>query len=412
MFRVITLSNKNKLLLVSFCLLLQMIFGFIFIRFVAYRDITNSLLQLQNRIKNDLQIKNGQWDTTLYNADPLTPHPSGSNGYAMPLYIITSSGFIIERNQPISGLLDSADFKHMNAFLSPQSLAIVTNDRWRVLSRAIKSADKEVIGLISVAYHNPNDSILDVIDLALQDNLEKINSSISIKGGNIDVSRVDVRQIRYDISFEIINSYNKVLLHNGRTPTFIDPSYVEDELRNEDIRIVKDMKTANEFLVSKLAIKDDRGNTQGVVLVGQSLKSVNEILKAYLISTFIFSSLIVIPFIMWISGKKPIKTKSYLNVAHPKSLSFNAKEGFIYADEKEISIPYATNQYNLCKALFTYPKKRWELDELLVKFGELPSSKNWRIVYDAAVLVNKRVGFKLVVYADKTYRLNSRFVKK
>lgn len=408
MFRKIVSNNLNKILLLTLVLILQTIVTYLFLRHIVFEDIKDSLKELQDRIRNDLHIKEGQWDTSLYNADPHTPHPSGSNGFTAPLYIITSGGFVIERNQPISGLLDSADFKHMNAFLRPQTLAIVTNDRWRVLSRPISSSDKEVVGLISVAYHNPNEDILETIDKTLQDNLDKIHSSIKTSGKNVDVSRIDVRNIRYDISFEIITTYNKVLLRNGRTPTFIDPSYIENELRNPSMRIVKDVKTANEFLISMQSIKDSQGNSQGIVLAGQSLNSVNETLLAYLIFSFIFSLTVLLPVIIWMSGKNFQKTNKNLpDIEYPKSIVFDAKESVIHADEKNISIPYATNQYHLCKALFSHPKKRWELDELLIKFGEDPSSQNWRKVYDAAILVNKRVGFKLISYADKTFRLSS-----
>lgn len=389
-------------------LIFQTIVTYLFLRHIAFEDIKDSLRELQDRIRNDMHIKRGQWDTSLYNADPRTPHPSGSNGFTTPLYIITSSGFVIERNQPISGLLDSADFKHMNAFSRPQTLAIVTNDRWRVLSKPILNSDKEIVGLISVAYHNPNEVILESIDKTLGDNLNKINASVRISGKTIDVSKVDVRNIRYDIAFEIVSIYNKVLLQNGRTPTFIDPSYVENELQNASTRIIKDARTADEFLISTKSIKDSQGNSQGIVLVGQSLHSVNETLNTYLIFSLIFSFAVLFPVFIWISGKKFQKANKDLpSEKHPKSVIFNVKESVIRVDGNNISIPYATNQYYLCKALFSHPNKRWELDELLIKFGEDPSSQNWRKVYDAAVLVNKRVGFRLISYADKTFRLSS-----
>jgi len=391
----------------SLLLIAQIAITFIFLRYIALLDAKNSLEELYTRISNDLHIKNGKWDTTLYNADPHTPHPSGSNGFTTPLYIITSGGFVIERNQPISGLLDSSDFKHLQAFQTPQTIAVVTNDQWRVLSKRILGKNNEVLGLTSVAYHNPNINILNEIDQTLLESLEKINSSIKVIDNSIDVKDVDIRTIRYDIAFEVINTYNKVLLQNGRTPTFIDPSYIDNELKRNITRIVRDSNTGEQFLIFMQPIKDLSGKSQGVILMGRSLFSINNTLNAYVLFSLGFGFFIIAPFLLLFSNKTfRFSYQSEKKDTYPDEVVFDPKESIIRADKKIIKIPFATNQYYLCKAVFTLPKKRWELDELLKKFGENDSSQNWRKVYDTAIIINKKVGFKLISYEDKTFRLN------
>jgi hypothetical protein len=377
------------------------------LRYIAIQDAKHSLEELYTRISNDLQIKNGKWDTTLYNADPHTPHPSGSNGFITPLYIITTGGFVIERNQPISGLLDSSDFKHLQAFQTPQTLAVVTNDQWRVLSKPILGKNNEVLGLTSVAYHNPNLNALKEIDETLVESLEKINSAIQVTDNTIDVTGVDIRTIRYDIAFEVINTYNRVLLQNGRTPTYIDPSYIDNELKRNTIRIVKDSRTGEQFLIFMQPIKDNAGKSQGVILIGRSLYSIYNTLRAYVVFSLGFGLLVIAPLLFFLTWKKSLFTsKSEDSDVYPHEVVFDPKESVIRADKKIIAIPFATNQYYLCKAVFSYPKKRWELDELLKKFGEKDSSQNWRKVYDTAIMINKKAGFKLISYQDKTFRLN------
>lgn len=74
-----------------------------------------------------------------------------------------------------------------------------------------------------------------------------------------------------------------------------------------------------------------------------------------------------------------------------------------------IPVPYATNQYYFCVALFSNPSKRWESDELLKKFGEHDLTE-WHKVYDAMKTMNNRVTHivseKLFILKNKTYQIN------
>ena len=92
------------------------------------------------------------------------------------------------------------------------------------------------------------------------------------------------------------------------------------------------------------------------------------------------------------------------------------KEIFKPINEKEVKIPYGTNQYNLCKAVFGTTKKRWENDELLDKFGaNIEDVKVKRQPYDAMLAVNKKVKQEsginnLILCENKTFRLNPKYL--
>jgi hypothetical protein len=100
------------------------------------------------------------------------------------------------------------------------------------------------------------------------------------------------------------------------------------------------------------------------------------------------------------------------NTSAFKNINFDKKTGTIYVDKRKIVIPYASNQYYLCKAVFLNPNKNWEVDELLEKFGEEAMSGATRKIYDAMLAVNKKTGIKLVVHKNKTFKFNQDYIQK
>lgn len=400
-----------------FLSLLQIGVTYIFVRQSSLNQTYDSLQSLSTRIQHDIRYDQGKWDTKLYNSDPFTPYPHGSSGFSQPLYIITSEGFVIERNRPISGLLDSSDFKHLLAFSTPQSISTVTNENWRVLSRPVKN-NNEVLGVILVAYYNPSSSQLEEIDKKLSENIEQINSHLKVKNKGIDVSDVDIRNIHYDVAFEIANNFNKVMINNGRTPSFIDPSYIATELQLDRKRIIEDKLTKEKFLVKTQPFIDKNKQIRGIIIAAQSINPLNEILSRYLLFAALTSIVLIFPlsFFTIYSLRREIKgvieryEKSKQVKKLPAKISFDKIQSILFLDEKEIQIPYASNQYYLVEALFAQPKKRWETDELLFKFGENINSENWRTVYDAMLSINRKTGFKLIYYSDKTYKINPSFI--
>lgn len=95
-----------------------------------------------------------------------------------------------------------------------------------------------------------------------------------------------------------------------------------------------------------------------------------------------------------------------------KKFRFDEDESKIFINDEVIDIPYASNQYDLCKLIFSKIVKRWENDEILVKFGITDFNKeNARKPYDAMIAINKKIkkmtGLEeFILYKDKTYRIN------
>jgi hypothetical protein len=79
-------------------------------------------------------------------------------------------------------------------------------------------------------------------------------------------------------------------------------------------------------------------------------------------------------------------------------------------DDVAYPIAFATNQYYLCEALFAFPKKRWETDELLDRFGSDVENKNSRTLYDTVLALNRKFLWRLISYKDKTYQLNPELI--
>lgn len=394
--------------------LLQTVLSYIFIYQILLNQTKSSLESLSERIKHDISFNNDKWNMDLYNDDPYTPNPNGASGFSQPLYIITKQGLIIERNQPIHGLFDTSDYKHLLNFLSPQTITSDTQERWRVSSRTI-NAKGRTLGVIFVAYYNPISSQEDLIDNKLQENLNRIASQINIQDEVMDTSKIDIRNIRYDVSFEVVNTFNKVLVNNGRIPSFIDPSYVDAELRNNNLRTVTDIKTNTQYLVFSQPLIDQENTIQGIVTVARPIDLINQTLNTFMLYSMLTLLFLTGPIgfillkniLMDLKKNQKEFSQEMISLLH---LSFNRQESIITHDKKKTKIPYSSNQYYLCDAIFTQPKKRWEQDELLERFGETNITE-WRKVYDAMIALNKKLGFKLVIYENRTYRLNPLFLK-
>lgn len=377
------------------------------------RDIKKSLYNITSRVKNDLRyINNNQWDTDLYDSDPETPHPAGSSGYSKSLYVITSTGFVIERNKPIDGHLDSSDFKKLLSYQKPQTIENTVNKKWRVFSEPIKNAN-ETEAVIFVSYYNFNPSSVEEIDKILNENSELLKNQVYFENKKLFVDKIDIRNVHYNVSFEIVDKYNIVLLNNGRVPTFIDPSYVIKEMNSKQSeKIIKNIKNGESFLVYSKTLYDLKNNPIAIIVSGESLNQIENILNLFILFSLVVNVFLIFPAMLFsvkIAKKqleKQLNEKDDLINFIPKKIIFIKKEGTILVDEKKVILPYASNQYYLSLSLFGNPKKRWELDELLEKFGEELIPQNWRKVYDAMLSINKKVGIKIIVHKDKTFFIN------
>ena len=408
-----------KSLGIFLCALLIEVAACLFIvRQVSVQFVENELKSFTDRVAQELTYKNGKWDTLQYASDPQTPHPNGSSGFSSTLYVISADGFIIERNNPIESLLDSSDFKHVMSFQKPQTITNITNEHWRVLSKPVVFKGKTV-GVIMVSLYNPERFIQESADEKLLTNVAYIVKNISFDSGEIKTNNVDIRNIDFDVSFEVVNTFNKVLLNNGRIPTYIDKSYVYNELRNHNkVREFKSTADNKNYLIVSQTLYDEDSLPIGIVLTGKEIGYFNNILISsapFIIGITLVTLLCAAYFLKRITKNGVRQIIAHLdnkqkNLPLPSRIVFDKKDSILSIDEKQINIPYDSNQYYLIKTIFSNTKKRFEVDELLEAFGHEPSPENWRKVYDAMNLVNKKVEIympvKLIELRDKTYQLN------
>ncbi|CAN5126365.1 hypothetical protein BH09PAT2_BH09PAT2_05570 [soil metagenome] len=406
-------------ILLFFCLsILQIFFIFFIIRNFALSNIENEINTIAQRVSKGLTYSNGAWDTSRYTSDPETPHPSGSSGFSTPLYIVGTDGFVIERNAPITGLLDSSDFNHLMQYQTIQTVSVITNEQWRILSTPIVRNGK-TIGIIVGALYRPERFVPTISDTKLNSSLKYLANNIRISDEVIDVSNIDIRGVDYDISFEIVTNYNKVLLNNGRMPTFIDKSYVYDELKKDKkVRVINDPLKKISYMVVSKTLYDTENNPVGIVLAGQSISFLNTIFNKAI--PFLIGSIIVFTIIALFCLRKLITEAIQRIISFydqekkvkplPSSITFNKHEGKLSIDDHVIEIPLDSNQYYFCRVIFTNTKKHWEFDEILEAFGDDTNSENWRKVYDTMTILNKKISnylpVKLIELREKTYFIN------
>ncbi len=399
--RIITIL----IFLFSLLFIVQACINYFLIRFTTLDSIKNKNNKLIQRIENDLKYENGKWDTSLYNSDPLTPHPDGSSGFSQPLYILTNDGFVLERTLPINGFLDSSSLKDILVYTSPQSIISQTGEEWRVFAKPINS-NGQTIGGIIVSRYRPNTSVLTDVDRDLEQNMKTLFSAISINNGNIDTSKVSATNITYNVTFEIIDQYNKVLANNGRTPTYIDRSYVENQMKASQYEFRADEVTGENFLVITKRINDSQQNPKAVIVLLESLTHMDQLLRNFLISTFTTFITTVIPLALiafYVLRKVITQSADYT----PSTISFNAQKELLIIENTQIKLPHDSYQYQLCNILFTKVPKNWSQEQLM----ELFHTDNWRIIYDAANAINKKALIKLIIYEDRNYFINPQLLK-
>lgn len=396
---------------ILFLSLLQITLSYTFVYQTSIHQVRQRLEELTLRIEKDLKYENGKWDTSRYNADPFTPYPNGSSGFTNPLYIVTNDGFIIERSQPIKGILDTSDFKHLVKFSEPQTIDTITNESWRVLSRPIVGHKNNVLGVAVVSFYNPQRYQLEEIDRKLEESLISIFSSLDVKNNEINTHGIDIRNIHYEYSFEVVDKYNNVLINNGRVPTFIDPSYFSKAIGLSSGRSVFDIKTQQQYYVVTKVITSN-SSPIGIILAGELIDPIEKTLKSYVLFSLGISLIFIIPLVLStiaILLKNRIRVEGDYKTESENVITkivFNKKDCVLYINEKIYHIPYASHQYYICNALFSQPDKKWEYDQLLDKMGDNNEQINTRKVYDAVLAINKRVNYKLIEYRNKVFFIN------
>lgn len=410
------LNFNHKLFIKRASLLLLLLSAYILVEvailyLLLISQAKSNLEKITNRIREDVVLRNGAWDVSLYNSDN---EVSNEN----PLYIITSEGFIIERSRPIHGLLDLSRYSLIIPYTTPTTVDIVTSEKWRVLSSPVLAEDKPV-GVIMVSSYKPDEKNLPEIDKQLQDVISIIQSNIAAKGDFIDLSNLNVRKIPYNINFQIVSRFNKVLIQSNnnnsvnRIPTYIDRSYIEIQLKGNPEKQVEDSLNHKKYLTLTTPIFDEKKLTAGIIIAGTPIDGIYSSLATFAYINFLISIFLItisIPvanlYIKKIrkNNKNKVKEKTV-----PKIIMFMKKACKLDIDGQIIDIPYASYQYYFCNTLFLKPQKKWENDELLEVFGEDFGVEKWRKVYDTMIALNRKTSHlvdKLFIVKDKRYFLN------
>lgn len=413
----ITKEGKARILMLmfvclSFLLVAEVGIGYYLIRQASFSAISDKLQSFAARVRSDVKFENGVWDLSAYNADPLTPHPSGSGGFTYPLYIVTTEGFVIERTAPINGLLDTSDFQRLSQYDKLQTVTAPTEQEWRVLSRPLRK-DGVTLGVVLVSYYLPEKYNLQEVDRRLTESMDHLVSQIGTSKNKLDTSRIDARNVYYDITSEVVDRHNKVLFVNGRVPTFVDESYVARELSQPSTRIVTDSITGEQFYTHNRVISDSAGNVMGIIVTAQSVANIYELLRYYVIFSLVFSIVLVVP--LSIVGFYVIDREFlFLNKRkeqmrqNPSHIQFNGEKGILTVGEAEIHIPKQSYQYYLCDTLFSDTDRKWLLEEIASRIHH-DESDSWKTIYDAHLAINRKAGIKLVSYDDRQYQINPRF---
>lgn len=398
--------------------ILQLIISGLLIYFLFLNYSENQLTQTSNEIINDLSYNNGEWNVSKYNADPNIPEKS-------PLYIITSQGYVIDRMNPIHGYLDKSNIFRLASFSTPQTVNTIENESWRVFSKEIKM-NGNIWGIILVAHYNPDPKNVKVANSQLRNTAENIFKKLYIKNNQLNASKVNVLDFNYNISFEVVDQYNNILLksnnlnYNNKLPDYIDRSYVGSTLSLPQYLQVKDTTTHQIFLVKNNEIKDKHNNVIAIVSLASSITYIYQLIEAFVIIEIIIGILLLLLLITFIHNSINIYISNFLrknsidfyDQKKITRISFSKKKHTVYINDKSVNIPFATNQYYFCDALFSNPTKKWETDELLDKFGEQDLTK-WHKVYDTMKLTNKRFIYmlpdKLFIISNKRFQINPIF---
>lgn len=381
--------------------------------FLLVTQLENNLNRIIDRVNEDLILREGVWDLSAYNSDNKI---SDTNS----IYIITSEGFVIERTRPVSGLLDLSRYVTIAEYSTPQQITTVANEKWQVFSQPILSGDRPV-GIIMVARYNPKEVEIEYINTQLRDAASFIGSNISTQGELIDISRFDVRKVPFDVGFQIVNRFNKVLLHSynnnsvSRLPSYIDRSYIENQLKGNRIKQIEDAVSKEKFLTLTSPILDEKKQIAGIVVVGESMQEIYSSATTY--GGLILVINLILLFLVAPASQayfRRINKRSGMKIkVKPKAINFMKKTCKLVVDEEAVDIPYASFQYYFCDALFSKPKKRWEVDELLEIFGEDFGAEKWRKVYDTMVALDRKTsGFvdKLFMVKNKRYFVNPEYI--
>lgn len=364
-------------------------------------------------ISEDFEYENGVWNTDKYLSDITTPTE-------IPYYIFSLDGFLIDRMNFVGGFLDTSNFVYASSFSIPQTIISPIGEHWRVLSYSIKRNGQEK-GVIILGFLEPVGRLEKELDHLLLANAKRIDSKIIVSGDVFDVTHIIDNEIDHNVSFEVIDTFNRSHKSIGGPPAYIDKSYIRDILIKNDFWIISDIKTHKKYMFYSNPIRDN-GETVGITIVGKDLDQFTQILYIQLLLSFVVGLFCVFVFALFalfvyrhdirviIEERLVVLTKSKIIVI--ERIVFDAvRHAIIINGNCIIDIPSDSYQHDICTLLFKNPNKHFDTLDLSDAMGELDEQKNVkRLVYDAVEAVNVKVkrltGVKLISHLDKKYFIN------
>lgn len=393
--------------------LLYLLANYFTIRSLSLNDIKEYLKSTASSVSQDFDYTNGKWNTNKYLSDPTTPSE-------VPLYIFSLDGFLIDRKNIIRGFLDTSNSDYASSFTTPKTIVSPIGEQWRVFSYKIERNGQEK-GVIILGFFDPaNRSEID-LDAALRADAQKLDSQITIADELLDATQIVDKEVDPNISFEVIDTFNRSHKSIGGPPAYIDKSYLQDAFAHKDFTVVTDVTSQKKYMLHVQPIQAS-GETVGIVVVGKGLEQFDQILSnqlllsviAGLFSVFIFT---LFTFIIYRHDIKDIVEERLSILTNPQLVTVErivfdlSVNKIIINGSHTIDIPSDSYQLDVCKLLFKNPQKKYDTLDFTEAIGELDEQKNVkRLVYDAVDAVNSKVkkltGIKLISHANKTYFVN------
>jgi len=408
--------HKRVVLLLVGLMVAQIVIGAAIIYGGGLAQTRGYIQTISDRAVDDITYKNGVWDTARYDSDPEIP-----GNYRM--YIITKDGFVIDRWRPIAGYLDTSDFRQLMSYHSPSTVHTITGQDWRILSLPVVHAGNTV-GVVTVGrlLSFPTEPGVILVDQELHDSATTLLKNLTVQDNTPDASAINVRSIPFTISFQIVDQYNRILLKRDtansvdRLPNYIDPSYIADNLERQSIKIIQANGIGERYLVNSTPLKDPEGAPIGTIIVARTIDPFVDLMNNFIVIGTLTGALLLIAGLIMLMRLGEPASNNYdaqsplLQADEIHSINFLKDKCLIHINDQEIAVSYATNQYYMCRALFSRPTKKWETDELVEQFGIDHGIEAWRKLYDAMSSINKKCHVvmepNLILASNKTYRIN------
>lgn len=398
---------------------LYLVASYSIIRSLALDDMKRYLKTTAASVSEDFAYSKGIWNTNAYLSDTTTPSEH-------PLYIFSLDGFLIDRMNVIGGFLDTSNFAYASSFMTPETIISPIGEHWRVFSYPVKR-DGQDMGVILLGFFEPAGRSEKDLDAVLLANAQMVDRQITVTGGVLDGTQIVDKELEHNISFEIIDTFNRSHKSIGGPPAHIDRSYLQDALKHEDFWVATDVWSQKKYLLYVQPILVDR-KTVGIVAMGKELSQLDQMLGNLLLLSIVAGVLSALAFagfaiFIYRHDIRRVIEERLLTLSSPKyiaveRIAFDPQANAILVNSlQRIEIPPDSYQYDICTLLFKNPKKQYDTLDLSDAMGELDEQKNVkRLVYDAVEAVNAKVkkltGMKLIFHTDKKYCINPTLASK